>query len=102
MSTTDTEGMALDNEGRVLRKPDWFSAAEYQIMVRERDFWKGVAIRRQEEIVRLTELTEFFRRKSEYWLTAYQNDRVKHVGDYTHRFVRRPRLRRIIQFLMRL
>lgn len=96
------EGMALGEDGRVLKKPEWYSAREYHDRVREVDFWKGIAIAREEEITRLRGSVEFHAAKADEWLTAYQNERVKSVGDYTRRFVRRPILRWIIQFLMRL
>lgn len=41
-------GMALDNHGRVLRRPNWYSAGEYENlchnysqMAASRDYWKS-------------------------------------------------------------
>lgn len=44
---------------------------------------------------------KFFQAKAQEWMTAYQKNRIKNFGDYTRYFIRRPRLRRIILFLMR-
>lgn len=42
------------------------------------------------------------KRKAEQWLTAYQDERVTSIGTYTRRFVKRPRMRKLVRFLMRL
>jgi hypothetical protein len=58
--------------------------------------WRRIAESQKDNAV-------FHRCKADYWLTALQNERIKNAGDYTHRyFIRRPRMRRLIQFLMKL
>lgn len=69
---------------------------EYQVRM-------NYEVERQRRVIEtLRSQSDFHKRKAEQWLAAYQNSRVKHVGDYTRFFVRRPRMRRLIVFLMRL
>lgn len=53
-------------------------------------------------MTRQQKIADSHKSKADQWLTAYQNERVKNVGDFARKFVVRKRLQRVVMFLMKL
>lgn len=63
-----------------------------------RNAWATV----EAELSALEKFADYHKVKADKWLTAYQAERVKNVGDFARKFVVRKRLQKIVIFLMRL